>query len=187
MSRRTPRAAGRAVGWAAGAVAVFALVGVAAGLLWRSRVHAPPGVVVDHHWYPQPWDSGQQADFAATGWYVVIALLAGLVLGLLAARLSRAPEVVTLGAVVVGSALAGWLMLRVGLHGVPPDPRLAAAHAADGTKLSGTVSRPRPAALVALPLGAIGALCAVFLLAPGRAAAPREEPREARVSEVTPG
>ncbi|MFI2707368.1 hypothetical protein ACH5WX_07470, partial [Nocardioides sp. CER28] len=134
--------------WAGAIVVAFLLAGVVGGLVWHSLVDIPRGVVVGHRWYPDPWDTGEQASFAATGWYVVAAAVAGVVIGLLAAWFSRAPEVVTLAAVVIGSLLAAWLMLVVGLHGAPADPQTAAAHAADGTRLTGTISRPGAAAFI---------------------------------------
>jgi hypothetical protein len=155
--------------WAGGILAVFAVAGVACGLVWRSRLTAPDGVVVGGRWYPDPWDRGEQLSFASTGWYVVIAVLAGVVLGLLAVWLSRAPELVTLAAVLAGSLLAAWLMLVVGLHGAAPDPQAAAAHAADGTRLAGTLSRPGRAALLVWPLAAVIPVGAAFLLLAGGA------------------
>lgn len=154
--------------WAVAIVVGFSAAGVVCGLVWRSRLHVPRGVVVGHQWYPVSYDSGERASFAATGWYVVIAVLAAVVLGLVAAWLSRAPELLTLGAVLVGSLLAAWLMLLVGLHGAPPDPAAAARHAADGTHLSGTISRPGRAAFITWPLAAVVAVGAVFLLIPAR-------------------
>jgi hypothetical protein len=154
----------RAIGWTVGLLAVFAGAGAACGLLWHARLHAPSGVVVGGRWYADPWSSGEQASFASTGYYVVIAVVAGLVLGLVAAWSSRAPELVTLAAVVVGSVVAAGLMMVVGLHGAPPDPASAAAHAADGTRMSGTISRPGRAALIVWPLASILATGAVFLL-----------------------
>jgi hypothetical protein len=150
--------------WAVGIVLVFVVVAVACGLLWRGRVDVPSGVVVNHQWYPDPFSQGEQASFAATGWYVAIAVVAAFVLGVLAAWLSRAPEVLTLVAVLVGSLAAAWLMRTVGLHGAPVDPQTAAAHAADGTKLSGTIGRPGTAAFVTWPLAAVVPLAVVFLL-----------------------
>jgi hypothetical protein len=127
-------------------------------------VHIPSGVVLDHRWYPDPWDPGQRDAFAATGWYVVIALVAGVLLGVLAGWLSRAPELVTLAAVVVGSVAAAVVMRLVGLHGAPPDPQLAAAHAAEGTRLSGTIAAPGRGALIAFPLASIVTLALLFLI-----------------------
>jgi ribose/xylose/arabinose/galactoside ABC-type transport system permease subunit len=165
-----PHRLSRAGGWGGGIVAAFVAVSVACGLVWRSRLHVPSGVVAGGRWFPDPWDQGEQSSFAAIGWYVVIALAAGIVLGLLAAWLSRAPELVTLAAVVVGSLLAAWLMRTVGLHGAPPDPGSAAAHAADGTRMSGTIARPGAAAFITWPLAALVTLAVVFLLRSDRPA-----------------
>jgi ribose/xylose/arabinose/galactoside ABC-type transport system permease subunit len=164
-----PDRVSRALGWAVGIVAVFAAVAAACGWLWRSRLHVPPGLVVGHRWYPNPWDQGQRADFASTAWYVVIALAAGLVLGVLTVLFSRAPEVVTLVALAAGSALAAWVMLRVGLHGAPPDPAAAARTAADGTRLSGTLTHPGRAALLSFPLAALVPAAVLFLVVAPRA------------------
>lgn len=172
MSDRLTAVRGRPTSlvWALGILVAFAAAGAACGLVWRSRLDVPHGVVISGRWYPDPWDTGEQASFAATGWYVVIALAAGVALGLLAGRLSRAPELVTLGAVLLGSLLAAWLMLTVGLHGTPPDPQVTAAHAAEGTRLSGAISRPGRAAFVTWPLAAVVALGALLLVLPTRSA-----------------
>jgi hypothetical protein len=158
----------RSLGWAAGIVVTIAVVGVAGGLLWHSLLHVPHGVVVGHQWFPDPWESGERSSFDATGWYVVIAVAAGLGTGVLGAMLSRAPELWTLLAVMVGSLIGAWLMRAVGLHGAPPDPQAAAKHAADGTRLSGTFGRPGAAALVTWPLAAVLAVGVIFLLVPRR-------------------
>ena len=174
------RSSRRSLAWVVGIVLVIASVGVAAGLLWHSLLHVPHGVVVGHQWFPDPWESGERDLFDATGWYVVIAVVAGLVLGVLAAVLSRAPELWTLAAVLVGSLIAAWLMRAVGLHGAPPDPHAAARHAADGTRLSGTFGRPGAAAFITWPLAAVLPVGLVFLLVPGRAPAPAERTAQAR-------
>jgi hypothetical protein len=162
------RVSRESVAWAVGIVVALSVVGVVCGLFWRSRLDVPHGVVVGGSWYPDPWDPGEQASFASTGWFVLIALAVGVVLGVLTAWFSRAPELVTLGAVLIGSLLAGWLMLTVGLHGAPADPQSAAAHAKDGTRLTGTISRPGAAAFVTWPLATLVPLGAIFLLFPGR-------------------
>jgi hypothetical protein len=156
------------IAWAVGIVVVLGVVGVVCGLFWRSRLQVPHGVVVGGSWYPDPWDTGERASFASTGWYVLIALAVGVVIGVLVAWLSRAPELITLAAVLIGSLLAAWLMLAVGLHGAPADPRTAAAHASDGTRLSGTISTPGAAAFVTWPLATLVPLGTIYLLLPER-------------------
>jgi len=91
----------------------------------------------------------------------------GLVAGLLLDR----NEIVTLVAVVIGSALAAWVMLRVGLSLSPPDPEALAKTAKEGTELPGRLDlagRLRPFGLgldgqlrspmLAFPIGAMAGL-----------------------------
>ena len=153
-----------AVTWAVAIAVGYAVVGAGCGWLWASRYTAPTGVVYNHTWYPDHWDAGQRTVFAATGTFVVVALIAGLLLGLAASLVPRMPEVATLVGVVVGSVLATWLMLRVGLHLAPPDPATAAATAADGTQLEGGLATPGWAARTTLPLSSLAVLCVVYLM-----------------------
>ena len=88
-------------------------------------------------WYTG--EAGLRDDFQGVAWYVAIALVAGLVLGMLTAWLFDRSELVTLVAVLVGSALAAYLMLRVGTHLSPPDPHELAKTAQDGDKLKGAL------------------------------------------------
>jgi hypothetical protein len=118
-------------------IAVFAVVGALGGLLWYWLWDVPQGVVSGYEWYTS--ESGLRDDFAGTGWYVAISVLAGLLLGALAAWLLDRFELVTLVAVVGGSVLAAYLMLRVGYHLSPPDPHQLARTAADGTRLDGAM------------------------------------------------
>ena len=104
-------------------VALFGLVGAGSGWVWWSLwAPAPDGVVASGEWLPVPGSAGTSAEFAGTGWYVVVAVVAGLVLGLVVGLALDRAEVVTLVAVTLGSVLAAWLMYRVGLHFSPPDP-----------------------------------------------------------------
>ena len=77
------------------------------------------GVVAGHQWYTS--EAGLRDDFAGIGWYVAIACSPGCCWALAAWFFDRS-ELVTLVAVVVGSVLAAYLMLRVGYHLSPPDP-----------------------------------------------------------------
>lgn len=157
-----------ALAWALGIAAVFAVVGAACGWLWGSRYDAPAGVVYDHTWYADPWDAGERTVFAATGSFVAIAFVAGLLLGLGVSLFRRAPELGALAGVVVGSVLATWLMLEVGLHVAPADPAQAAAAAVDGTALEGGLAAPGKAAWTVFPLASLVALCVVYLMVPAR-------------------
>ena len=143
-------------------IAVFAGVGALCGLLWFHQWDVPSGTVSGGQWFTD--EHGLRDDFSGTGWYIVITVAAGLVLGLLAAWVCEHSELATLGAVVVGSCLAGWLTYRVGLHLSAPDPQVLAATAADGTRLDGALRVHGLAPYGAFPFGALLGLMAVYLL-----------------------
>jgi hypothetical protein len=148
-------------------LAGFALGAALCGLVWEWWWTPPTGTVVDHVWYPDA--EGVRQMFAGTGLYVVVGAVGGLVLGAGSGWLFDRFELLTLGAVVAGSVLAAWLMLRTGTALAPPDPQAAAATAADGTTLRGTLEVAGTSPLLAFPLGASAGLAAVFMgLAPNR-------------------
>jgi hypothetical protein len=155
-------------------VAVFAGVGALCGLLWFRLWDVPTGVVSGHKWYTS--ETGLRADFAGSGWYVVIAVLAGVVLGALAAWRCDRSELVTLAAVLGGSILAGYLMLRVGYHRSAPDPDHLALVAKDGTKLDGALRVDSWPPKGAFPFGALLGLAMVYATTLGRT--PTELPSE---------
>jgi len=142
-------------------VAVFAVVGALGGWLWYRLWDVPHGIVSGHQWYTS--EAGLRDDFAGTGWYVAISVLAGLVLGGLAAWFLDRSELVTLGAVVGGSVLAAYLMLRVGYHLSPPDPDLLARTAPDGTKLDGALRVDSWPPKGAFTFGAVLGLTLVYI------------------------
>jgi hypothetical protein len=116
---------------------VFTAAGAGAGRLWYHLWDVPKGVASGGQWFTG--EAGLRAEFAGVAWYVSISVLAGLVLGALAAWLLHRSELVTLAAVIIGSVLAAYLMLRVGTHLSPPDPHALAKTAADGTELEGAL------------------------------------------------
>lgn len=143
-------------------VAVLAAVGALAGVVWQWVWTPTIGVVVDHHW--TAGDAlGLQHEFSGTGWYVVVALVAGLVAGVAVALLFDQVPLLTLAAVVVGSALAAWLMLVVGTALGPPDPDVAARTADDGTRLPAQLTVTGRSPWIALPSGALIGLLFVFI------------------------
>lgn len=145
-------------------LAVFAIVGVICGFLWEAWWTPAPGGVVKHVWYPLSFDRAAPTNFAGTGWYVSISLVAGLVLGAGAAwRLDRS-ELVTLAAVVAGGLLAALLMRTVGLHRGPGDPQRIAKTAADGTRLPSQLRLASWWLLAVFPGAALAGLSVVFLL-----------------------
>ena len=147
-------------------VALFAAVGAAAGWLWYKLWDVPSGVVSGGQWYTG--EAGLRDDFQGVGWYITLALVAGLVLGMLTAWLFDRSELVTLGAVLVGSALAAYIMLRVGTHLSPPDPHELAKTAQDGDKLKGALRIDSWAPKGAFPFGALIGLALVYAVSIGR-------------------
>lgn len=149
----------------------LALVGVLAGVVWEWIWNPVIGVVVDHQWSPGS-AIGLQQEFSSTGWYVVVAVVAGLLAGLGVGLLADRVPLLTLVAVVVGSALAAWLMLVVGSALGPPDPAAAAHTADDGTRLPSDLSVSGKSPFLALPTGALLGMALVFIGLSPRAARP---------------
>ncbi len=142
------------------ALVVLAVSGVLAGVVWEKLWDAPSGTVVKHQWLQD--EVGLRGAFSGTGLYVLVAVVAGLVVGCAVALLLDRSELVTLACVAAGSVLAGWLMLRVGVSLGPDDPRLLAEAAKDGTVLPGRLTVTGWSPLVAFPSGALVGLVVVF-------------------------
>lgn len=143
-------------------VGVLAAAGVIGAFVWEWLWTAPVGVVVDHQWMAED-ETGLQGMFDATGWYVVIASVTGLVAGFAVAMFLDRVPLLTLAGIVLGSALGTFLMLRVGAALGPPDPRVLALDAPDGTHLPGDLVVAGSSAWIALPAGALVALAVVFI------------------------
>lgn len=140
-------------------LAVSVLVGVALALLWHWWwAPAPEGFV-----YQRAPFFGPDEEFRSTGTYVALAAPAGVLLGSVVTWLRDSDEVVTLVAVLVGSLLAGGVMLAVG-HALGPDTATTvAAGLADGAAVDADLRvQPGPAWL-AFPVGALVG-CTVVLL-----------------------
>ncbi|QBR90864.1 hypothetical protein [Nocardioides euryhalodurans] len=142
-------------------LALFAAGGAVAGLVWHWLWSPPSGVVLDGVWYPDA--AGLTEVFPATGLYVLVGVVTGLPLGVTSGLVLARRPLVTLALVVVGSALAAWLMLVVGQVGAPPDPQPLAARAANGTTLPGTLAVSGWSPFVAIPIGALAGLCTILI------------------------
>jgi len=147
-------------------VAVFTGAGAAAGRLWYHLWDVPSGVVSGGQWYTS--EAGLRDDFQGVALYVAISGAAGLVLGVLCAWLLDRSELVTLGAVVVGSVLAAYVMLRVGTHYSAPDPHQLAKTAQDGDKLKGALQVTSWPPRGAFTFGALVGLALVYALSLGK-------------------
>jgi hypothetical protein len=142
-------------------LALFAVGGAVAGLVWHWLWRPPSGVVLDGVWYPDA--AGLTEVFSATGLYVLVGVVTGLLLGVTSGLLLARRPLVTLALVAVASALAGWLMLVVGQVGAPPDPQPLAARAANGATLPGTLAVSGWSPFVAVPVGALAGLCTILI------------------------
>jgi hypothetical protein len=151
-------------------VVVFAGAGAGCGWLWFKAWRAPSGVVSGGQWYTN--EAGLRGDFLGVGWFVTIALAAGLVLGILAAWLLDRAELVTLGAVLVGSLLAAYVMYQVGTRLGPADPQELAKSAKDGTKLKGALAVTSWPPRGAFTFGALIGLAIVYFVSAGRSPRP---------------
>ena len=152
-------------------LATYALVGLGAGWVWHELWQPAEGVVVQHQWFAT--GAGLREDFSGTGLYVLIAVGAGLALGVLFAILGGVRPVVTLVACVVGSLLAGWLMLKMGEWLGP------AKDLDDGATLPSALRVSGLTPLFAFTLGTLGALALVFTVFQGNSSERGfgEEPR----------
>lgn len=150
-------------------VAGLAAAGALSGIAWEALWDAPTGVVVEERWVLAP--PGPDVSFSATALYVLLALPVGLLVGVLVALLPR-HEAVTLGAAVVGSLAAGWLMYAVGHALGPPDPQVLAAGEPDLTRLpadlvlAGRGDSAAPylsTAFLAFPVGTLAGIALVYV------------------------
>jgi hypothetical protein len=143
-------------------VAALAAVGALAGVVWQWVWTPTVGVAMGHHW--TAGDAiGLQHEFSGTGWYVVVGAVAGLVAGVAVALLVDRVPLLTLAAVVVGSALAAWLMMVVGTALGPADQDVVARAAADGTRIPMQLTVTGRSPWIALPSGALLGLLLVFI------------------------
>jgi hypothetical protein len=147
-------------------VVVFGGAGLLCGWLWFHLWDVPDGVASGGQWFTS--EAGLRAEFSGVAWYVSIAALSGLVLGALSAWLLARSELVTLVAVLAGSVLAAYLMLRLGQHLSPPDPHELAKTAADGTRLRGALRVDSWPPRAAFPFGALVGLTVVFTVSTSR-------------------
>jgi hypothetical protein len=117
--------------------------------------------------------------FTGTGLYALVAAVASALLALAVCVLSRSRELAVLASVLVGSAVAAFVMLKVGTA-LGPDATTASvvAHAADGTvvhdplTVAGTSVWGVRSAYLVWPAASLFVLALTFFASPG-APAPR--------------
>jgi len=157
-------------------LALFAAAGFGGGYAWRYLWTPPEGVARGGSWVPTPVEEGLQNDFSGVGWYVVVAVVIGLVLGTVTAFALDRAEIVGVVVAALGSALAAYLILTVGERLSPPDPDQVAAESADETEIPGDLEFDGWTPLLSAPVGAMTALSTAYLL-----------PTRRRMDEGTPG
>ncbi|WP_167735970.1 hypothetical protein [Nocardioides sp. 503] len=161
------RRAVRPLVWQAVAVVVlYAAVGAGAGWLWHHLWDPPTGVAVDGRFYLD--SAGLRGEFSSTGWFVVVAAGVGLVLGVGCALLVQRSELVTLVAVVVGAALATYVMWKVGLSLSAEDPARLARSATDGDRLPARIEVSGGSPFLVLPAASLAALAVAYAGFPKR-------------------
>jgi hypothetical protein len=152
---------GVSVVWQVVAVVVlFAFAGAVAGWVWDRVWDPPSGVAFEGSWYLD--STGRRAQFTSTGWFVVVGAVTGLVLGSLCAWLFERSELATLLAVLLGAALATYLMYAVGLALSPEDPRDLARDAADGTRIPARADVSGRSPFLILPVASLAALAVAY-------------------------
>ena len=153
-------------------VAAFIVGGLAAGLAAATLWTPPTGMVLEDKWYRglisiDPPAIGQNIDqgvFAATAWFSVCAIVLGLLVGIAAAVWLNRSELVTLGALMVGGAIGGGLMLLITSLLSPEDPNTLAKGAADGTVIQDSFQLASPWLVLLVPGSAMLALMVIFLM-----------------------
>ena len=137
----------------------FVVVALVCAWIWHAWwAPAPTAVVVNHKPYYEP-----DEEFRGTGLYMLIAGVAGLLLGLLFTFLFENDEVATLATVVAGGVVAGLLMAWVGHLLGPENAAEVARHTADFEKIDGDLHAGPLAAYVAFPGGAVLGSVAVLV------------------------
>jgi hypothetical protein len=169
----------------------YVVVGALAGVVWEWLWKPPAQVVQQHHLYYADYGSLRRV-FTGTGLYAIVAAVAGALVALAAALLTRRHELLTLAAVVLGSLLAAYTMHAVGVALGPADPAALAETARDGTRVSAQLAVHGKTPYLVWPMVSLFVLAVVFFTSPGsrrvssRADASTESP-EADIPETTAG
>lgn len=117
----------------------YAVLGAVAGVVWE-WVWTPPGQVVQRHQVFYDSYASLRRVFTGTGLYVLVGAAASALLALAVALLTRGRELLILALVVVGSAIAAVVMLKVGTRLGPADPATVAAHTTRRTLVPGQLT-----------------------------------------------
>ena len=117
----------------------YAAVGALGGAVWEA-IWTPPGQVVTQHQVFYDSYASLRRVFTGTGFYVVVGAIGSAAVALVVSLLTRSRELLTLVLVILGSAIAAGVMLKVGTMLGPADPASLAAHTAHRTPVSGQLT-----------------------------------------------
>lgn len=145
---------------------LFPAAGLLAGYLWELWWQPVVGVVVEGELRFDLDALGR--DFSGTATYAVLALGAGVLLGLCAVALAGRDELATLAVVTIGSCAAALVMWQTGQQLGPPDPAPLVGAAADGDRVSEQLTLASPGLLALWPLASLTTLGTLFLVLPRR-------------------
>lgn len=140
----------------------YAVVGLLAGFVWETVWNPPAQTVQQHLLYYDDYESLRRG-FSGTGLYVVVAVAASALVALVVGLVSRGRELPMLLVVILGAALAAFVMWKVGTTRGPADPTALAKTAADGTKVSGNLTVSGHTPYVAWPITSLFVMALVFL------------------------
>jgi DivIVA domain-containing protein len=149
----------------------YAVVGAVAGAVWE-WVWTPPGQVVQQHQVFYDSYASLRRAFTGTGWYAVVGTLASAVVSLGVCLLTRRRGLLALGLVIVGSAIAAAVMLKVGTSLGPADPTNNAAHTVKRTPVPGELTVEGTSHLgiktpyLVWPMASLAVLALVFFALP---------------------
>lgn len=117
----------------------YVALGAVAGVVWE-WLWTPPGQVVAQHQVFYDSYSSLRRVFTGTGLYVLVGAAASALLSLVVSLLARGRELLTLVLVVLGSAIAAAVMLKVGTALGPADPASIAHHTTARTPVHGQLT-----------------------------------------------
>jgi DivIVA domain-containing protein len=117
----------------------YAALGAAAGVVWE-QIWTPPGQVVAQHQVFYDSYASLRRVFTGTGLYVLVGAVASALVALVVSLLARGRELLTLLLVILGSAVAAAVMLKVGTALGPGDPASIAHHTTQRTPVHGQLT-----------------------------------------------
>ncbi len=133
-----------------GCFAALALIGA---LVWWQVVSLPHYLVGPEGGAMDEEQLSKQV--AIDGWYAVIAVVGGVVAGTLIALRFQRDLVLTVVLLVLGGALAAWVMRTVGLAVGPPDPKTVLEGAKQGSTVPVQLAVTMPAVYLIWPVAAL--------------------------------